>query len=341
MMEGPFHGSALAAPLPVVGRLAPSPTGLLHLGHAFSLLVAWWQARSSNGRVILRLDDIDAERAKSRFSEQIIFDLRWLGIDWDDAPVIASERRMDHQRAANQLLEQKNAYPCVCSRRDVLRALGAPHQGDQELRYPETCRGRFSTLEEAETQCPDGVCLRFLCPPGIRRVKDLVFGWYEEDVAELVGDFVIQRRALGPAYQLSVVVDDHMDGVTHVVRGRDLLPSTLRQNLLAEALGVNVPDYLHVPLICDPQGRRLAKRDNDLSLSTLREIGVSPEMIATWAARCAGQPALERPLSAAELAERFDEQRLRTHDVLLPDDPLRALELTMPIKHMDQSQQRH
>lgn len=315
----------------VTGRLAPSPTGQLHLGHAFSLLVAWWHSRSQNGHVVLRIDDVDSDRASAHFTEQLILDLKWLGLDWDDVPRIASERASLHKNAVLQLLARRHAYPCVCSRTDVITALGAPQQGATEIRYPGTCRDKYSTVEQAERASNKPASVRFMTEAGQKHTVDQVFGRYEEDVAVTIGDFIIQRRSGDSAYQLAVVIDDDFDHVSEVIRGRDLLPSTLRQNMVARALDLAIPNYVHLPLICDHTGRRLAKRDNDLSLSALRNQGVSATQIVTWAARCANQYADAEQVTAQHIRERFVASRLTPGDIILPERVRSAFDQNSPI----------
>jgi glutamyl-tRNA synthetase len=294
-----------------VGRLAPSPTGHLHLGHAFSLLVAWWQAKSQGGRVILRIDDVDSERAGQAFVHQLLDDL--------GSPRVASEHTVKHERAVNQLIAQRDVYPCVCSRADVMRALGAPQTGTAEVRYPGVCRGKFTQRLEAEQLTGKAAALRITVPPGERSVTDLVYGRQAEDLQTTVGDFVVQRRTGTAAYQLACVIDDHLDEVTEVVRGRDLLGSTLRQNLIAERLGLAVPRYAHVPLICDHNGRRLAKREHDVSLLELRARGVSARQVVRWAALCAGQTLASDLNCARDFVTHFDLSRVSPRDILLPE----------------------
>jgi glutamyl-tRNA synthetase len=322
-----------------VGRLAPSPTGALHLGHAFSFLIAWWSARSQGGSIVLRLEDVDAARSDPAFNQAIIEDLKWLGIDWDGPPIIQSERLSLLTQAAQTLLEQGDAYPCTCTRAEIRRASthatvspsdqderGAPQQGTMEQPYPGTCRGRFANLSDAEAE-GKAAGLRFLTRPGPIEVHDHIYGRRSFDVETEVGDFQILRRDKSPAYQLAVVVDDHSDGVTEVIRGRDLLSSAARQIQIASALGFPSPKYLHLPLICDASGVRLAKRHDALSLLTLREGGVSAEEIVTWVARAAGQiKGHENSASQSKSFEsarafisRFNIATIPCHDVIVPE----------------------
>jgi len=313
--------------VPVVSRLAPSPTGHLHLGHAVSFLAAWWSARSRDGRVVLRLEDLDTGRASQAHIEGALKDLRWLGIDWDGEIQIQSKRLENIRAAAEKLFDAGRAYPCICTRGDIKRAQGetdrslnAPQQGDPiEHPYPGTCRDRFDTWDAAEAS---GVAagLRFITPDEEVTFTDRVYGQQVFRPRERAGDFMILRRDKVPAYQLAVVVDDRLDEVSEVVRGRDLLESTARQILLGRALGFPSPEYLHVPLICTHSGRRLAKRHDDLSLKSLRESGVRPETVVRFAAQALGQ---EDPELASPGSRRgtFSASSIPRNDVCLPENP--------------------
>lgn len=274
----------------VVGRLAPSPTGLLHLGHARTFLGAWWSARSRSGRVLMRLEDLDGPRAAAHFSEAALRDLAWLGLDWDGAPSVQSEHLERFAAAVERLLAEGKAYPCVCTRGDLRTAQNAPHAGDKEPRYPGTCRGRFATLAEAERASGRTAGVRLRVPEGPLTLDDAVFGTVTFDVAAEVGDFLIARRGGAPAYQLAVVVDDAAGGVTEVVRGADLLASAARQWHVQAALGLPHPRYAHLALVTDEHGARLAKHTDALSLAELRERGADPRAIVSWAARTLGVP---------------------------------------------------
>jgi glutamyl-tRNA synthetase len=297
-----------------VGRLAPSPTGLLHLGHVRSFLVAWWHARSRDGRVLLRVEDLDADRSDPRYVDALKWDLEWLGLDWDGAPRIQSQHLRPMQEALDALAARGLAYPCVCSRRDVLLAQSAPQLGVTETRYPGTCRGRYASVAEAErrTQRPAG--LRFRVPEGVVPVRDAFADPVEIDVGAEAGDFLVARRSGAPAYQLAVVVDDAEQGVTEVVRGADLLASTARQILLQRALGLTHPEWVHLPLVLDESGRRLAKRTDALSLEALRARGADPRSIVAWAARVSGVP-VDGRVAAREVVPAFQLARL-------PPDPV-------------------
>jgi glutamyl-tRNA synthetase len=296
------------------GRLAPSPTGLLHLGHARTFLIAWWHARSRGGRLLLRVEDLDAQRAHRHFFDASLADLEWLGLDWDGVPSVQTEHLGRFDAAVAQLLASGAAYPCICSRSDLANAQNAPHAGDSEPRYPGTCRDRFASVREAQQRSgrPAGVRLRI--PEGAVTLRDDLWGDRSHDVQAEVGDFLIARRGGAPAYQLAVVVDDAAEGVNEVVRAADLLPSTHRQWHVQRALGLPHPRWAHVPLVTDPSGRRLAKRADDLSLHELRERGADPRAVVRWVAQSIGLGGFEL-LRAAELTAAFRLDRVPLAEV--------------------------
>jgi glutamyl-tRNA synthetase len=308
-----------------VGRLAPSPTGELHLGHALSFLAAFWNARSSGATLRLRLDDVDTDRSQQGHIQGVLVDLQWLGLSWDGAPQVESQRSSQVVQEADRLLKSGKAYPCTCTRgtlRTISENSGAPHLGDQEARYPGHCRGKFTDFENAEFQDKRSAGLRLIAADEEVSFVDRVYGSQAFNIQQSVGDFIILRRNKEPAYQLSVVIADHLDDVTEVVRGRDLLESTARQLLVARALGLNSPSYAHLPLVCDFQGQRLAKRSAALSLSQLRNAGVSAETLVGWVAQALHQRDSAEPLPAAAVIETFDVTRIGTQDILLPERPL-------------------
>jgi glutamyl-tRNA synthetase len=290
-----------------VGRLAPSPTGLLHLGHARSFLLAWWSVRSRGGRIVLRIEDLDAARLKPGSSEACRADLEWLGLDWD-VERRSSDEAQAFERAAARLLEAGLAYPCVCTRAEV-SAASAPQAGDGETRYPGTCRGRWRDLRAASAASGREAALRLRVPAGPVAIVDRLAGERSFDVQAEVGDFLLRRRDGVWGYQFAVVVDDARDGVSEVLRGDDLLPSAARQACVQAALGLPRPEWVHVPLVLDERGERLAKRRGGSTLSDLRSSGVDPRAVVSWAARSAG---LDAPPRARpdELLARFGLERL-------------------------------
>jgi glutamyl-tRNA synthetase len=278
------------------GRLAPSPTGHLHLGHARTFWVAYQRVRSAAGGLVFRNEDLDYQRCKPEFVQSMYEDLRWLGLDWDEgpdrggpfAPYSQSQRRSFYLQAWHALRDTGLIYPCTCTRKDLERALQAPHEGDSvqsgdndddggddEIRYPGTCRHNVATARQWES--PAGVSWRFRVPEDEAiAFDDLFFGRQQFTAGRDFSDFLIWRRDDIPAYQLAVVVDDEAMQISEIVRGADLLKSTARQLLLIRALGYATPKYFHCPLMRDENNVRLAKRHDSLSLRTLRAQGVDP-----------------------------------------------------------------
>lgn len=278
---------------PYRGRLAPSPTGRLHLGHAATFYTAFQRARQAGGTLVFRIEDLDPARCRDAFLDSIIEDLRWLGISWDEGPEAGphppyrqSERLDLHRRALECLKEKNLAYPCRCSRKDVIAAAGAPQGPEDEFIYSGNCRPKQPLPEQprpAEAGQPangENVAWRFRTPDGeVVRFVDERAGPQEFVAGRDFGDFVIWRKEDLPAYQLAVVVDDDAMGVTEVVRGEDLLLSTARQLLLYEALELPSPAFYHCPLVTDERGERLAKRHDSLAIETLRKSGRTPESV--------------------------------------------------------------
>ena len=264
--------------LPYRGRLAPSPTGYLHAGHAITFWRAQERCHAQGGTLLLRVEDLDRDRCRPEFREAIDEDLRWFGLQWDDGPFLQSERRALYLAAWKKLRDRGLIYPCDCSRRDVLNAAGAPHAEDEEPLYPGTCRPADLTIVGAPD--PAGVTWRFRVPEGeALEFVDRSAGPQRAVAGVDFGDFIVWRKDDIPAYQLAVVVDDAAMRITEVVRGADLLRSTFRQLLLYRALEITVPEFCHLPLVTDSSGKRLAKRDDALNLRALRAQGLTPEEI--------------------------------------------------------------
>lgn len=264
------------------GRLAPSPTGYLHLGHALTFWVAAERARMHGGELILRMDDLDQSRSRPEFVAAAVEDLRWFGLSWSEGPDCGgsfgpysqSARTDRYAEALKTLVERGFLFACRCSRRDIRSAIQAPHAADDEPVYPGTCR----TLVPREAPLTRGVTWRFRVPDGERiGFVDQCRGAVDWIAGRDFGDFVVWRSDGVPGYQLACVVDDAVMGITEVVRGEDLLLSTARQLLLYRALGVASPSFFHSPLMTDDRGIRLAKRHAALGLRQLREAGWSAE----------------------------------------------------------------
>lgn len=316
-----------------VGRLAPSPTGLLHLGNAWSFLLAWLGVRahpSSAGRLILRQEDIDPARSRQEWMDGIERDLLWLGLDWDEGPhgSTVSGAAADagghgpyqqslcgarYEAALEQLAGRGLIYPCFCTRKELRELAGAPHGAhdglsDAGAAYPGTCR-HLSEEQRAEREAQGRrASLRLRCPDGEagrERFDDLVLGPQSFTLTDCGGDFALRRSDGVWAYQLAVVADDIAMGVTQIVRGEDILLSTPRQLLLWRLLGGTAPAFAHIPLLHDAEGERLAKRHKSLSLAQLRESGARPENVVGWLASLAGLNPGGGPLRPRALAERL------------------------------------
>jgi glutamyl-tRNA synthetase len=298
----------------------------LHLGHARSFLLAWWHARARGGRIVLRLEDLDAERVKPGMLEATVEDLRWLGLDWDDEPYVQSSGIAEIDTAAAWLLNRGLAYPCICTRKEIQSAVSAPHGSEATAIYPGTCRGKYTSLAAAERVSGRPPALRFVAPDVVVRIADGVQGASEYHARTQLGDFPILRRVGMPAYQLAVVVDDARQGVTEILRGADLLDSCARQWLLQDALGYDHPRWWHVPLVTDESGRRLAKRSDDLSLARLRDAGTDPRRIVSWVARSAAIDVPPR-VDAREIIARFEIERLPRTEVRITHADLKEFGL--------------
>ncbi len=280
---------------PVVTRFAPSPTGELHLGSAYSAWTGWHRAREAGGRFLVRIEDIDIRRCKRAFETAILDDMRWLGLAWDGEVRRQSEHFADYGRALDRLDALGLVYPCFCSRADIEREIAAsghaPHGPDGPL-YPGTCRHLAAAERRARFEAGREHCLRLdaaraAALAGPYRFTDEGLGTVEGEPT-LLGDFVIARKDTPTSYHLSVTVDDALQGVTLVTRGVDVLPSTHVHGLLQKLLGYETPRYAHHRLLTDPGGRRLAKRDRDLTIRALREAGHSPAEVMARALAAAG-----------------------------------------------------
>jgi len=315
----------------VVGRLAPSPTGALHLGNARTFLLAWLSVRQQGGRILLRIEDIDSPRIKPWATQSTLDDLQWLGIDWDAGPgatsadawrerpqvaYVQTERLARYAEVLKQLIQAGRVYPCVCSRSEVAQAASAPHESSAPHEnsllalegpiYPGTCRDKPLAPEEIDQK--EKFAWRWRFSPGKIEWQDAIQGTMTASPIQQLGDFVIARGDGTPAYQLAVVVDDHDMGVTEVVRGADLLCSTYRQLAILQHLGWSIPNYYHVPLMVGPDGRRLAKRHGDTRLSHFRQLGLSAEQVVGYLAWTLGLQPEPIAVQARELIGQLDWQ---------------------------------
>ena len=296
----------------VVGRFAPSPSGRMHLGNLFSALLAWLSVRSQNGTMLLRIEDLDPERCRPEYAEQLKRDLDWLGLDWDVEQTPQSQRGEAYCATFDALAAQGLVYPCYCSRAE-LHAASAPHASDGTYIYAGTCRNLTAAQRAEKTRRP---AWRVRVPEERVTVTDRLQGDYTQDLARECGDFILRRSDGVYAYQLAVVTDDAAGGVTQVVRGRDLLPSAPRQRWLQRTLGLMEPEYCHVPLLTAPDGRRLSKREKDLDLGALRQ-RYTPEALVGKLACLAGLQPEPAPVRVDALAARFSWNQVRCGDVVI------------------------
>jgi len=296
----------------MTGRFAPSPSGRMHLGNVFSAMLAWLSVRSVDGEMILRIEDLDPDRCRPEYAETLKDDLRWLGLDWDREQTPQSRRTSAYADIFERLRQQELVYPCYCTRGE-LHAASAPHASDGRVLYAGTCRNLTPEQRAAKTKAP---AWRLKTPDRVYGFTDGLQGAFSENLAQDCGDFIIRRADGVYAYQLAVVADDGAGGVTQVVRGMDLLDSTPRQLYLYELLGLQLPEFYHVPLLTAPDGRRLSKREKDLDLSALRQTH-TPEQLLGKLAHLAGLLDTPEPASAKELARCFRWDKIRRKPIVL------------------------
>lgn len=288
----------------ITGRFAPSPSGRMHLGNIYAALISWLSARSQGGRWLLRIEDIDPQRSKPHFTRQIEDDLRWLGLEWDGY-CVQSQRGELYQNALDRLADLGLTYPCTCTRAEIM-ATQAPHQSDGRITYPGTCRPGNSPLKKADARA----ATRLMVPDSTISYTDGVYGPQAANLQTEVGDFILRRADGAWAYQLAVVVDDALTGVTEVVRGCDLLLSGVQQTYLHRLLGYEPPQFYHLPLLCNSAGQRLSKRDGSMALDALRS-SHSAEQVIGMLAKLSGLRPTDRAVSAAELIQDFCWEPLR------------------------------
>ena len=283
----------------------------MHLGNLWSSLLAWLAARSAGGRMVLRLEDLDPDRCTQAWCDQVMRDLEWLGLDWDNEPVYQSRRTPAYEAAFRQLEEKRLVYPCFCTRAERMAA-SAPHRSDGQAVYDGRCR-QLTAEQREDLARQRNPAWRLAVPDRASSFRDLLQGMHEENLLRDCGDFILRRSDGVYAYQLAVVVDDAWMGVTQVVRGSDLLSSTPRQRYLLELLGCPAPEYGHVPLLLAPDGRRLAKRDRDLELSQLKERFTAPQLVGRLAL-AAGLLPEYAPVTPQELLPHFAWDKLPRQD---------------------------
>ena len=304
-------------PKQVVGRFAPSPTGRMHAGNVLAAILSWASAKSQGGRWILRIEDLDQGRSRREYALQLQDDLAWLGLDWDEGgledkgpngPYSQSRRSNIYNEYLQKLLALRLVYPCSCRRADIL-ATQAPHQSDGRVVYAGTCRPGSNPPFNLTPDDLTGKALRVLVPDSNIEFTDAVCGPQSVNLATHCGDFIIRRADGAFAYQLAVVVDDALMGVTEVVRGNDLLLSAAQQIYLYRLLGFTPPRFIHIPLLCNHDGIRLSKRDSSLSMASLRRRYTPAALIGTLAHQ-AGLIDSPHPLTPQDLAAIYHPNRL-------------------------------
>jgi glutamyl-tRNA synthetase len=303
-------------------RLAPSPTGALHLGNARTFLINWAIARQRDWRIVLRIEDLDTPRVKPGVIDQTIHTLDWLGMDWDEGPIIQSEHLQSHIHAMNTLAHARRVYPCELSRSEIEAASSAPNEGDHEIRFDPSLRPDVipSSFHESGTNW------RLSVEDGSVQFTDAFMGDQSINPSVNIGDFVVWTRRACPSYQLAVVVDDHTQGITDIVRGNDLLDSTARQITLQRALGYSLtPSYTHLPLVRGADGRRLAKRHGDTRIDFYRENGTSREQLIGLMGFWCGITSDRREMSMNDFLQGFDLDTLPREDITFSNEDDRWL----------------
>lgn len=300
---------------PVRGRFAPSPTGRMHLGNVYSALLSWLSARSRGGEWVVRIEDIDTGRSRREYAQQILDDLQWLGLEWDGEVTYQSERGAIYAEHLERLNDLGLIYPCRCTRADIM-ATQAPHESDGRVVYGGRCRpGSLHPMSAAALECCKEK-LRLVVPDREIQYTDGHYGPQTVNLSEHCGDFILRRADGAWAYQLAVVVDDALTGVTEVVRGRDLILSAAQQIYLYGLLGYEAPQFCHLPLLCNTTGNRLSKRDGSLDMGALRSRYTAGEIIG-WLAHEAGIAETRESVSAAELIGIFDWGKVPTEDRII------------------------
>ncbi len=307
------------------GRFAPSPSGRMHLGNVYAALLSWLSAKKKGGSWVLRIEDLDPQRCKLEYALQLEDDLRWLGLDWDEGgtenrgccgPYLQSLRSEIYEEYLDRLNKTGLTYPCTCTRADIM-ATQAPHESDGRIVYKGTCRPANIPSKEAERiTSSTPAAIRLYVPDMQIDFIDSHYGVQSINLATHCGDFVLRRKDGAWAYQLAVVVDDALMGITEVVRGRDLLLSASQQLYLYNILSLQAPEFIHFPLLCNNAGQRLSKRDKSLDMGVLRS-QYTPEQIIGEIAYYAGQTDCPEPMNTEELLKIFTWKKVPTNDITI------------------------
>ncbi len=297
----------------MTGRFAPSPSGRMHLGNVFSALMSWLYVRKNGGKMIMRIEDLDRTRCKKEYADLVKHDLKWLGLDWDEEMPCQSTRTKAYDDALARLRDMGVLFDCRCSRNDI-NISSAPHASDGSVIYDGRCKNADDETKRAISLSPHSV--RIAVPDRVITFDDVIYGEYNQNLARECGDFVLKKADGSYAYQLAVVVDDIFAGVDTVVRGNDLMSSAPRQIYLHELLGADPPEYCHVPMLVDTQGRKLSKRDKDCDMGYLQSV-YSPQQIIGGLAFVSGLIGRYEPLSSAELLNKFDVKKIKKQNIVI------------------------
>ena len=318
MREHPQANPPAPPHTPPISRLAPSPTGALHLGNARTFLINWALARQRGWTLLLRIEDLDTPRVKPGVIDATIDTLAWLGIDWDGDPITQSRDATHHERAIRELARRSLVYPCALTRAQIEQAASAPHEGDHETRYDPSLRPdrRPASFEDRGTNW------RLAIDPGPVAFDDMVRGALSRDPGAEIGDFVLWTKRGAPSYQLACAVDDARQGVTRIVRGDDLIGSTARQILVRRALGIDTDiQHAHLPLVRGDDARRLAKRHGDTRIDHYRAKGVPRDRVIGLLAYWSGITPDRTPMPPGAFRDAFDLDTLpRADTVFTPED---------------------
>ena len=319
------------------GRFAPSPTGRMHLGNVFCALLSWLSAKSQGGEWVLRIEDLDPQRSRKEYALQLMDDLQWLGLPWDGEPVWQSQRGHIYEEYLLRLTEMGLTYPCFCTRADIM-ATQAPHETDGRVVYKGTCRprdidaiGAIDSIGSIDSTIRTVLATtRLIVPDRTIPFTDGHYGPHPLNLAEHCGDYIVRRKDGAWAYQLAVVVDDALMGITEIVRGRDLLLSSPQQIHLRELLFFErknnsltihrsplTVNFFHHPLLCNAEGQRLCKRDKSMDLGYLRDKGTTPQEIIGLLAHLAGLTDTPASTTPAELLSFFSWDKVPTEDIIL------------------------
>lgn len=299
---------------PVIGRFAPSPTGEMHLGNVLAALLSWLSAKQQGGLWRLRIEDLDPQRSRQQYAYQLMRDLEWLGLTWDGEVVYQSQRTNVYREYLQHL--KNYTYPCTCTRNEILAAQ-APHESDGRIVYPGTCRPRIEDdrqlIATTSISSTRPAAIRIIVPDEVIEYEDRLYGAQAVNLAKHCGDFILRRSDGVFAYQLAVVVDDALTGVTEIVRGRDLLLSAAQQLYLYRLLKFAPPLYCHHPLLVNERGQRLCKRDSALAISAMRSHQTAEEIIGLLAYTIGLTPTFV-PLTPQQLLPYFSWSKLTPTD---------------------------